>query len=55
MHNCIEEIVTFCVGKVLKFENVEEDIMNEDTPKRIGAKRKMTVNTSNDQKRRRLD
>ena len=57
--NCIEEIVAFCVGKVMKFENMgqqhhKDPVVIDDT-KHIGSKRKMRDDTSVGWKRQRLE
>ena len=57
--NCINEIVTFTVGQVMRFEietnecGDRDDVIIDDT-KRIGSKRCMTVTTTSSCKRQRM-
>ena len=58
--NCIEEIVAFCIGEVVKFENslLEQNQVNVikiDDTKNVGSKRKLRLETDIGHKRRRLE
>ena len=54
--NCIEEIVTFCIGKVNKFnvKDEEKDCVIDES-QHVGSKRCISVNTCKSRKRRRLE